>query len=468
MRGSCSMESLKKPDPGFSTASLANRLREVLHVPASTSLCVALSGGLDSTVLLHALAALRHEYPLTLSAVHIDHGLHRDSAHWAASCAQFCRSLDVPLRVQRVEVRRQQGDGLEAAARRARYAAIAGLVPPGASLITAHQADDQAETLLLQLLRGAGVAGLAGMAGQRQMGTITLLRPLLDVSRAALTDYATRHDLRWIEDPSNSNDQLRRNFLRAEILPRLSERWPEARTSLTRAANHAAEAQELLDEMAQQDLTVCTAGDAGHVQALSIPGMLALSAARQRNLLRYWLRHMKFQVPDTRKLDEMQVLLMQTSRSRHACVRCSAFEVWRYRDQLVAVPTQPAPSEMLDLAWNPQSPIEIEGVGRLHAEPVTGEGLACGQIAGGALHIRLRRGGEALQLPGRTHHHRLKKLLQEAAVPPWERARLPLLFLGTQLAAVADRWVSRDFAANAREPGFRIVWTPFPERLNRP
>jgi tRNA(Ile)-lysidine synthase len=461
MRASCSTESLKKPDPEFSVAVLAARLRDGLHVPPNAALAVAYSGGLDSTVLLHALAALRHDYPLVLSAIHIDHGLHPDSAQWAEHCAAFCRALQVPLQTRRIQVDRKQGDGLEAAARRARYAAMSAVLPAGSTLVTAHHADDQAETVLLQLLRGAGVAGLAGISEKRQRGALTLLRPLLDVSRAALESYAQTHDLHWINDPSNVNEQLRRNFLRHGILPRLEQRWPGVRQNLTRAAQQAAEAQELLNGVAQRDLAVCQAGS-----GLSVVSLTGLSAARQRNLLRYWLRGMNYSMPDRRKLEEIQALIFHATHSRHACVRIGPYEVWRYRETLMAVPSLPAPEAVLDVEWDLSVAVEIEGVGRLHSEPATGKGVAIARLRS-PLRIRMRRGGEVLQLPGRSHHHQLKKLLQEAGVPPWERARMPLLFQGRELAAVADRWVCRDFAAAGQEPGLRIIWTPFPDHPNR-
>lgn len=455
------MEPTKRPEFVFSAAFLAERLRDGLKLPPRCILAIAFSGGLDSTVLLHALARLRTEYPLTLSAIHIDHGLHLDSARWAEQCRHVCQGLDIPFRVQRVQVADQAADGLEAAARRARYAAIAELLPADAALVTAHHADDQAETLLLQILRGAGVAGLAAMAWQRRAGSYVLLRPLLDVPRAALLAYAHEHQLSWIDDPSNQNIQLRRNFLRADIFPRLEEQWPGARAALVRTASHAAEAQALLEEMAAADLSACCALAVTNL-ALSVPAVQRLSAPRRRNLLRFWLRQQHVSAPETRKLEELLGLLAGAPRSRHACVLSGGTAIWRYRDQLVAVPDQSAPPVTMDVSWNPSVPIHVTGAGLLRAEQAQGEGVSCARLKGGLLRIRMRRGGEQIKLPGRRHHHALKKLLQGAGVPPWERARIPLLFLENRLVAVANRWVDQEFVAAPREAGLKIVWTPFP------
>lgn len=271
-RGSCSTASLRKPDSDFSPAALAAVLSGELCLPSSARLVLALSGGLDSMVLLHALAALRSGFPFALRAIHIDHALHPDSAAWGRACAQVCAQLAVPFDVRPVTVSTVAADGVEAAARRARYAALGELLAPGEILVTAHQRDDQAETVLLQLLRGTGVAGLAGMPARVAFGGNELVRPLLGFVRAALEAYGRSNGLTWIDDPSNADPRLRRNFLRTEIMPRLRAVWPEADRMLVRAAGHAAEAVALLDELADGDLAGCRARDATvHVrEALSV------------------------------------------------------------------------------------------------------------------------------------------------------------------------------------------------------
>lgn len=431
-------------------------------MPPNSSFRVAYSGGLDSHVLLHAFAVLRSQAPIRLGAIHIDHGLNPHSARWVDHCARVCRELAVPMESKRVAVTTMADDGLEAAARRARYAAFATLLVPGEFLVTAQHRDDQAETVLLQLLRGAGVVGLAAMPARTRFAGGELLRPLLDHSRRALEDYARQHGLAWIDDPSNRDVRLRRNYLRAEILPRLTQAWPEAPRMLVRTAGHMAEADALLSEIAEADLARCKgAGVVPQGTALSVPELRRLSAARQRNLVRHWLRERHFTMPGVQRLEEILRSIAVDSRSRHACVSWEGVEVWRYRDTLVALPAQALPDPRLDVAWNPAEPIRVPGVGKLSVEPVSVSGLAYERVPRTGLRIRLRRGGEILNLPGRGHHHAVKKLLQTAGVPPWERARLPMFYAGSELVAVADRWVCADYAARPGEAGFSIVWQPF-------
>jgi tRNA(Ile)-lysidine synthase len=457
---------LRKPEPGFSAAALAEILFGAWRLPPAAALKLAYSGGLDSTVLLQALAVLRAEHSFALSAIHIDHGLQPAAAAWSERCARRCAALGVPFETRRVQVSVGE-EGLEAAARRARYAALAAALAPGEFLLTAHQRDDQAETLLLQLLRGAGLAGLAAMPARAAFGGGELLRPLLAFGRADLQAWARAQGLEWVEDPSNRDTRLRRNYLRAEILPRLAPYWPEAPTLLARSAAHAAEAQALLDELAQADLAACHAPDARPPLALSVAACQRLSAPRQRNLLRHWLRRQALPVPGTRQLEELRAQLQATPRSQHACVRWPGVEAWRYRDRLVALPLLAAPDPALDVAWDLRAPIELPGVGRVHADPVRGQGLARARLPE-VLHIRLRHGGETLQLPGRRHHHVLKKRLQGAWVPPWVRARLPLFYVDAELAAVGDLWVCAPYAARAGEEALAIVWEPLAGSVHEP
>jgi tRNA(Ile)-lysidine synthase len=468
MRASCSTASLRKPDAGFSAAALAAVLFDELGLPPGACFKLAYSGGLDSHVLLHALAGLRAHHRFSLSAIHIDHGLQPASAEWGRHCAHICAALDVPLVVERIRVDGIADQGLEAAARRARYAALATLLMLGDFLLTAHHCDDQAETVLLQLLRGAGIAGLAAMSNQTAFGPGQIVRPLLGFTRTALHAYAQEHQLKWIEDPSNRDSHQRRNFLRTEILPRLARYWPAPATMLARTARHAAEAMGLLDEVADADLATCRHAVTHSPQALSVNALVALSAPRQRNLLRYWLRRQGFLTPTTRHLEEVLGQVRSAARSQHACVRWPGTEVWRYRDLLVAIRAQPSPDPGLDVSWDLQAPLNLPGIGCLCGVPTRGQGLSLARLHGNALHIRLRTGGETLVLPGRQHHHVLKKLLQSEGVPPWLRARLPLFYLDHELAAVADRWISASYQARPDEQGMKIVWEPFVGTVGEP
>jgi len=451
---------LRKPDTGFSPAALAAVLFDELRLSPGAHLKVAYSGGLDSHVLLHALSVLRADHHFSLSAIHIDHDLQSASAEWGRHCAHICAALDVQYVVKRVRVAGVAEEGLEAAARRARYTALAAALAPEDILLTAHHCDDQAETVLLQLLRGTGVVGLAAMPTQAAFGPGQIVRPLLGFSRAALHAYAQEHQLAWIEDPSNRELHLRRSYLRTEILPRLARHWPAHASLLARTARHAAEAMGLLDEVAEADFATCRQAVAHSPQALSIKALLTLSTARQRNLLRYWLRRQGFLAPATSQLEEVLAQAQTAPRSQQARVCWPGTEVWRYRDLLVAMPAQHAPDPALDVVWDLRGPLDLPGIGRLRAVPIRGQGLSCARLNGKSLHIRLRSGGETLMLAGRGHHHVLKKLLQAEGVPPWLRVRLPLLYVDSELAAVADRWVCAPYLAGDGVEGLKIVWEP--------
>jgi len=368
----------------------------------------------------------------------------------------------VPCEVRRVDVTGIDREGVEAAARRARYQALSEALRPGELLMTAHHQNDQGETVLLQLLRGSGISGLSAMAMRSPFVQSELLRPLLDISRDALRRYADSAGLDWITDPSNADPELRRNFLRHEVLPRLEPYWPNVAGLLARTAEHSAEAQGLLNELARMDLAVChNPGSTGVAGMLSIPALKRLSSARQRNLIRYWLKSLGFLVPTKSRLDELIRLIQVGPRSRHACVRWDGAELWIYQEGLAVLPSWIEPSFGLQTTWNPAQPINVAGIGGLQSRLLVGQGISLERLCGSNLLVQVRRGGERLRLPGRRHHHALKKLLQAEQVPPWERTRLPIFYANGDLVAVADRWISADYAAEADEPALGIVWERF-------
>jgi tRNA(Ile)-lysidine synthetase-like protein len=243
---------LKRNEPGFSARALARVLRD--HLSGSVAVKIAYSGGADSHVLLHALCELRDSSPWAVSAIHVNHGLHPQAAAWADHCLAVCERYGLACAVEHLKVRAIGTEGLEAAARRLRYATLARHIGPGEALLTAHHLNDQAETVLLQLLRGAGVRGLAGMRAVVDFSNGKLVRPLLEFTRAELLTYAQQQELRWIEDTSNRDLGRSRNFIRHQVLPLLEQRWPQAKRVIARAARHAAEASALLDLVASTDL----------------------------------------------------------------------------------------------------------------------------------------------------------------------------------------------------------------------
>jgi tRNA(Ile)-lysidine synthase len=310
----------------------------------------------------------------------------------------------------------------------------------------------------LQLLRGAGVRGLAGMPVVTSFSAGKLVRPLLGFTRAELKSYAEQQGLQWVEDTSNSDVRRSRNLMRQQVLPLLEQRWPQARRVIARAAQHAAEASALLDAVAQSDLQslLRASGD-----AISVAGLRRLQPGRRRNVIRFWIRRHGFAVPPSRLLEQIVQVVEQSTQSQHAAISWTGVEVRRYREGLWIMPPRAHANVAVDMPWIPGQPLEVPGTGYvLCVEDALGSGLSAERLGGKTLRVRLRRGGESCRLPGRQHHHKVKKLLQGAGVPPWERQRLPLIFLDNELVAIGDRWVCAGFAAQAGETGWRIVLKP--------
>lgn len=391
--------------------------------------------------------------PARLRAVHVDHGLQAVSPAWSQHCSEVCAALGVPCTIERIQVVCQGEESVEAAARRLRYERLAAHVAAGDILLTAHHENDQAETVLLALLRGTGAHGLAAMPGVSRFGGGTHARPLLGFSRAAMTAYATEEKLRWVEDASNADEGMSRNFLRSRVMPLLSAHWPAAPRTLARAATNSADTARLLDEIADSDVAVCL-----HHGKLSATELRKYSVPRRRNIVRFWVRRSGFYPPSSHHLDQILALVAAPPESGAACVDWPGTEIHYYRDELVARERVSPPDPNLTVTWEPSRVIDIPSIGwRVRALAVTGQGLSCARLIGSDLTVRLRQGGEVCQLAGHQHHHKLKKLLQEAGVPPWERERLPLIYVGDELAAIADRWICEPFAAQAGEAGWRIV-----------
>ena len=436
----------------FSPASLETALPDC---PGASHYWVAYSGGVDSHALLHAMAALRLPGGAALGAVHVNHGLQAGAGRWQAHCRSVCRDLGVPCVDLQVDGRAASGESPEAAARQARYQALQAWLPAGDCLLTAQHRDDQAETLLLQLLRGSGVGGLAAMPPMAVFGAGHLLRPLLGFSRESLLAYARRHGLQWVEDPSNLDTGLDRNYLRHRILPVLRERWPAASATLSRSAAHCAEAAQLLSALAQQDMAALS-GDGA--ETLPVAGLAGLNPPRRRNLLRHWIASRGATVPSAAVLARVEQDVLASRVDAEPCVRFGQYAIRRYRDSIHLTTPAPELSPGLVLDWDPGSTPEL-GVagGVLSASEATGSGIRRSSLQEG-VRVSFRRGGERCQPAGRRHHHTLKKLLQEQGVPPWERRWLPLIYIGDRLAAVAGLWVCEPFSTAPGEAGLVIRW----------
>ena len=398
-----------------------------------SSLALGFSGGLDSTVLLHLLCCWRDAGLLTaeMRVLHIHHGLQSAADDWLQHCQRQCQRWQVPLSVRRVQVANTAGRGLEEAARAARYEAFLQLLARDESLLLAHHADDQAETVLLHLLRGSGVLGLAAMPVHRDLDGHPLLRPLLSFSRQELLDYACSHGLQWVEDQSNGDQRHDRNFLRHDILPRLAARWPAAVSSLGRSAVLAAEAAEVLDALAEK-----LVGDADGASANRLP--LAVIAAQPhaqaRLLLRTWLRRQALSfrapAPTFQEVERcwQELVAGASGGYRKLVLAGGRLHLHAYRDALTLLP--PLPPLAAELLWHPQEPLTLPApLGSLHwdsADPAPAT-------------LTVRFGVEGLRVPKRDGHRQsLSQFWQQQGVPPWLRGCVPFVFCAGELAAIGE------------------------------
>ncbi len=411
---------------------------------------IAYSGGVDSHVLLHLLAQLRAQQEIpSLTAIHINHQLNPRADDWVEHCRCICADLNIEFISESVSVV-NAGDGIEAAARKARYAAFERYVGKNELLLQAHHRDDQIETLMLRLLRGNGVSGLAAIPVRRELGNGHLLRPLLGYSRSDLSVYAQAQQLQWIHDDSNDSDRFDRNFLRLNVLPIIEQRWPAYRDTLSRVVTQAKESASLHDELARIDSKEIVDADG----CLSIASCVLLSPERQSNSLRYWLQKKHLPQPSREQLQQI-LAIMQARIDAQPCVTWPGAEVHRFRDHLYAFPPLPSMrTKTVDIEWDLSQPLYIDGLGKLSASPVVGSGLR----ADLNYRVRNRVGGERCKPTGRAHSQTLKKLLQEYDVPPWLRDRLPIIYCGDEIAAVGDVWICEGFIADATQPGWYLQW----------
>ena len=409
---------------------------------------MALSGGIDSMVLLDGVCRLVAQHPLQLSAIHVHHGISPNADAWAAFCAGQCAARGVPLSIHRLDLARERHASLEAQARKLRYECL--LASDADVIGLAHHADDQAETLLLQLLRGTGPHGLAAMPAFRP-GRPALLRPLLDATRETLLACARARDLSWIEDESNAEPRYARNFLRREIAPLLRARFPGYPATLVRAASHQADAALLGDDLAAID-----AAEAIDADGLSCDRLAALSPARARNLLRWYLRRQGLRSPSEAHLADMLRQLLAAAGD--ACIRIAqdGAEVGRHRGRVAVHAPGAASFERL---WRGEAEVELPA-GVLAFAPTRGSGVSAAKLGSGRVTLRTRAGGERIRLAPNRPTRAVKKLLQEARIPAWERECLPLVWSDDELVAVPGIGIAVGFQSAAGEAGWRIEWRP--------
>ena len=432
----------RSPVPAAVAAALGD------FVARGARVAVALSGGIDSMVLLDALTPFAAHHPFVLSAVHVNHGLSPNAESWAKFCTQQCTARGVPLAIARLELKRKPGASLEALARAARYERLRAAEADVVAL--AHHADDQAETVLLQLLRGAGPRGLAAMP-RFHAGKPALLRPLLALTRSTLAAHAAARGLAWIDDESNAQTRHRRNLLRHEIAPLLAAHFPGYPATLLRVAAHQAEASILLDELAAHD-----GAGAYDVGGLDRGRLAALSPARARNLLRWFLRNASLKPPSEVRLADMLRQFTDAAPGARIRVAHDGAEIGCHRGRVIV---HAPPAAAYARPWGGEAEVLLPG-GTLAFVRTDGLGLAAAKLAQGKVTLRSRSGGERMQLAANRPRRALKKLMQEAHLPPWRRNALPLVWCGDELVAVPGIGVALAFQAAPGESGWLLEWRP--------
>ncbi len=452
-----------KLKPTLNTASAIHSLQAQVnqflsqHLSVRQSLLLALSGGLDSCVLLHLLAEARATFTFQLHAMHVHHGLSANADAWADFCLQQCQALSVPLQVEHVNVSKDGKQGVEAEARQLRYSALfsysfnqepAACKQAADFIVTAHHQDDQAETLLLQLLRGAGVKGLSSMAPIDKDRRI--LRPLLVTPRQDLSDYAQQFNIKWCHDESNDNTQYERNFVRHTLMPAMETRFQSVKAVLARSASHLAEANQLIEALASQDAKSLLTNN-----SLCLLGLSQLDFVRAKNVLRWWFLQNNLAMPSTEHLNQIAEQLLNAKKDADLSLKLQHLTLKRYQQRAYLwIDNVAGP---FDLVWNGEAELILPNGGKLQFNQVTGAGLAL-KFGMTKLRISNRDGGERFK-PNRLRPTRtLKHLLQEANVPPWQRLHLPLVYWDDTLAFVPHVGVASALQASVGELGLDIVW----------
>ena len=427
-------------------------ISSLINAKSPLDLLFALSGGIDSCVLLHALVQVKKSLDFNFRVMHVHHGLSPNADGWVEFCKQTCVAYQVPLEVERVEVKKGAGIGLEAAARDARYKV---LYDAGADyIILAHHQDDQAETLLLQLIRGAGLKGLSAMAAQDE--NRCLLRPLLDISRQEIEAYAKANQLAWIDDESNLDTKYDRNYCRHEIMPVIKARFPAADETLARSASHIAEASQLLNELALIDAQACLIEG-----RMSVKRLGELNLPRAKNLFRWWLSSMGFVAPSSDRLDEMLTQLINASQDASLKIsldKANEINLRRYQGYAYIDTNHSERVSDIAMIWQGEARLTMPDGTHLVFERHQGQGLAIDKLGGHKLRISSRKGGERFKPDFARPTRTLKHLLQEANLPPWQRERLPLVYLDDSLAVVPNIGVDCMMQASERDVGLVIRW----------
>ena len=431
----------------------------ITSLTSSTSFCIAYSGGIDSHALLHAMVLLMSRQQVRqVRALHINHRINPKANEWERYCQRVCEKLKISFHVERVISIVRPSSSVEAVARKARYTLFQQNLRENEILLTAHTQSDQAETFLLQLLRGSGVKGLSAMPAKRKLGKGYLVRPLLEITHDNLIKYAKKNHLQWIEDDTNSELRFDRNYLRHEVLPILYHRWPRVFSVIARSAVHCAEAELLLDQLAENDLQQIQ-----RENTLVIVPLLQLPPERQRNVLRRWISCYGFHLPQTKQLEQIRNEVLLASPDATPIFSSSEIEIRRYNGMLFLLsPLLPHETAHI-IHWDFEQPLALpNALGSLIAEKQRGNGIKA-TIDIRKVTVRFRQGGERCRPDGRKEVHTLKKLMQEWKIPVWQRNRIPLIYYNNILIAVVGYCICEGFLAKEKEWGWDF-WHKYPKK----
>jgi tRNA(Ile)-lysidine synthase len=443
---------------------LFSALRAAIPV-ASPSIYIAYSGGVDSHVLLHACTELI-EFKGKITAVYVHHGLQAIAEDWAIHCQREAEKLGVNFQLLRVKAQAKNGESPEEAARNARYQALQTLLDEKDVLLVAQHREDQLETVLLQLFRGAGVQGLAAMPKTMPFGKGQLLRPFLDVPKSAILAYAQQFNLMWITDPTNACDDFDRNFLRNQLIPLIKTRWTQVDKTVSRSAYHCAAAQDLLQDMAENLFAVVRTASplkdwqSSLGQSLSINRLKQFNQQKQQLIIRYWFKTLDLQMPSSAFIAAILTEVIEAKSSATPALKKNGLVIRRYQDTLYCLKDLPGFKNLEGLIWQAiENKVILPDNSVLERRPAdSGIPIALWQTA--TVTVRFRQGGEKIRLAGRNGQHRLKNLLHDAGIPPWQRDTLPLIYFDDRLVAVANLWLSADVQSDCLEPCYQIEWFP--------
>lgn len=419
---------------------------------SSKNIYIAYSGGIDSHVLLHLYTSDAH-LKNKITAVYINHGLQKEAEGWAKHCESVCNNLGVKFLALSVNATAQPGESPEDAARNARYAALKPLLGKDDVLLLAQHSEDQLETVLLQLFRGSGLKGLSGMPPDMAFGEGRLIRPLLEVSKAKIIEYAKSHALEWVEDPSNRQSRFDRNFLRNDIIPFLKQRWPALDKTVSRSARHCAHADFFLASHAEDLLNrVLDHED----KTLVISKLKAYSLLEQQMIVRRWFTFLGLKMPSQDFVDKIVDQVVAARDDANPVLSKRNFSIRRYRNKLYCLKSIPILINE-GYVWPSGQPILNVTDDERYAVVRSETGIPLEQWRSSTITVKFRSGGESIRLPGREGRHTLKNLFQEAGIPPWERHKIPLIFINDRLAAIGERWITSDYYSESQEPCIRVI-----------